>query len=447
MNKIPIIIRREYLSRVKKRSFIIMTILGPLLMAAIFIVPIYVAKMSDNVKTIGVVDEKGIFYNSIPNTENIKFDYLNIGILDAKSRFDSSNYYAILYLPADFISKPSTGALFSDKQPSLTVKTYIDNTLKKEIETMKLTSSGIDKNILESIQTNINISTIKLKGKGLEEKSNTEVSTVLGLFAGILIYMFIFLFGMQVLRGVIEEKTSRIVEVIISSVKPFQLMMGKIIGIALVGLTQFLLWIILTFSLVTIAQTTFPGALNFNKTARGPLIGNNKIMTRDMANEQNMQAQFKDEGMHDMLESIGNIDFGVMIFSFIFYFLFGYLLYASLFAAVGSAIDSEADTQQFMLPITIPLIFAIVMSQFVINNPEGPIAFWLSMIPLTSPIIMMVRIPFGVPIYQIILSCGLLILGFLFCTWLASKIYKTGILMYGKKVNYKELWKWMTYKS
>ena len=446
MNKIPIIIRREYLSRVKKRSFIVMTLLGPLLMASMMIVPVFIARMSDETKTIGVVDEKGIFYNAFPNTENIKFEYLNTGIIDAKSKFDSSKFYALLYLPSEFISKPSTGALFSDKQPSLTVKTYIENVLKKEIETMKLTSSGIDKDVLESIQTNINISTIKLKGKGLEEKSNTEVSTVLGLFAGILIYMFIFLFGTQVMRGVIEEKTSRIVEVIVSSVKPFQLMMGKIIGIAMVGLTQFVLWIALTFSIIAAVQTIMPNKINFNKH-KTQLIGTSNIQNAEQVKELNNDAQYNNEDMHEMLESIGNINFGVMIFSFIFYFLFGYLLYAALFAAVGSAVDSESDTQQFMMPITIPLIFGIVMSQFVINNPEGPVAFWLSIIPLTSPIIMMIRIPFGVPIYQVVLSSGLLILGFLFCTWLAAKIYKTGILMYGKKVSYKELWKWMTYKS
>jgi ABC-2 type transport system permease protein len=311
---------------------------------------------------------------------------------------------------------------------------------------MKLTSSGVDKNILDSIETNINLSTTLLKGKGLEEKSNSEVSTFLGLFAGIMIYMFIFLFGTQVLRGVIEEKTSRIIEVVISSVKPFQLMMGKIIGIALVGLTQFLLWIILTFGIVTMVQSSMSDTFHFSKK-ENIMFGNSKIMTKDQAAQLNTEKQYKNQEMHEMLTSIGNIDFTVMIFSFIFYFLFGYLLYAALFAAVGSAVDSEADTQQFMLPITIPLIFAIVMSQFVLNNPEGPIAFWLSIIPFTSPIIMLVRIPFGVPISQIILSATLLVGGFVLCTWLAGKIYRTGILMYGKKVSYKELWKWMTYKS
>jgi ABC-2 type transport system permease protein len=349
-------------------------------------------------------------------------------------------------LPDDFINKPLTGALFSDKQPSISVKSYIENVLKKEMESMKLTSSGIDKNVLESIETNVNISTIKLKGKGLEEKSSTEISTALGIFAGILIYFFIFLFGTQVLRGVIEEKTSRIVEVIVSSVKPFQLMMGKIMGIALVGLTQFLLWIILTFTLITFIQGAAPDVFNFKKTDK-MLIGNSKIITQEQAQQLSSEKQYKNQEMRGVIESISSINFGVMICSFLFYFLFGYLLYAALFAAVGSAVDSEADTQQFMLPITIPLIFAIIMSQFVINNPEGPVAFWLSIIPLTSPIIMMVRIPFGVPVFDLVLSAVLLIAGFIFCTWLAGKIYRTGILMYGKKISYQELCKWLTYKS
>ncbi|MFA4853093.1 MAG: ABC transporter permease [Bacteroidales bacterium] len=446
MNKIPIIIRREYLSRVKKRSFIVMTILGPILMAAMMIVPIYIAQMSDETKTIGVVDVNGIFYKRFPDTENIKFQYLNTNIDSAKNNFEKNNYYAILYLPDDFINKPLTGTLFSDKQPSISVKSYIETVLKKDMESMKLTSSGIDKDVLESIETNVNVTTIKLKGKGLEEKSSTEISTVLGIFAGLLIYIFIFLFGSQVMRGVIEEKTSRIVEVIVSSVKPFQLMMGKIVGVALVGLTQFLLWIILTFTLVTFVKVAVPDVFSFKKSDT-TLIGNSKIITQEQAQQLTSEKQYKNQEMRDMLASFSSINFGVMICSFLFYFLFGYLLYAALFAAVGSAVDSEADTQQFMLPLTIPLIFAIMMNSFIINNPEGPVAFWLSIIPFTSPVVMMIRIPFGVPVFDLVLSAVLLIAGFLFCTWFAGKIYRTGILMYGKKISYQELWKWLTYKS
>jgi ABC-2 type transport system permease protein len=445
MKKIGIIIRREYLSRVRKRSFIVMTILGPLLMAAMMIVPVYIATKSDKSKTIAVIDTKGIFYNRLTQTDNIKFEYPDISIDSAKVKTEQGVYDAILYLPDEFNMKTSTGVLFFDKPLGITVESYIENTLTQEIIKFQ-TSQCIDENVQKYFEKNIKLTTTKLNGAGLEEKSNTATSTVLGIFAGILIYMFIFLFGTQVLRGVIEEKTSRIVEVIVSSVKPVQLMMGKIIGIALVGLTQFILWIILTFGIVTIVQTIMPPNMKIAKSEKS-LLGNNKIMTQGQAETLNKANSSDNEDLNEITDSISSIDFGLMISMFLFYFLFGYLLYAALFAAVGSAVDSEADTQQFMLPITIPLIFAIVMSQFVINNPEGPVAFWLSIIPLTSPIIMMVRIPFGVPIFDIVLSFTLLIGGFLFCTWFAAKIYRTGILMYGKKVSYKELWKWLTYKS
>jgi len=258
--------------------------------------------------------------------------------------------------------------------------------------------------------------------------------------------MFIFMFGTQVLRGVIEEKTSRIIEVIISSVKPFQLMMGKIIGVAFVGLTQFVLWIILTLSFITIAQTALSDSFNFNKTEK-ELVVNNKTINNEVLTQISTDKQFKNQEINGILESISSFNYELIILSFLFYFLFGYLLYAALFAAVGSAVDSEADTQQFMLPITIPLIFGILMSQYVINNPEGSLAFWLSIIPFTSPIIMMVRIPFGVPMFDLVLSMFMLIAGFVCCTWFAAKIYRTGILMYGKKVNFKELWKWIRFSS
>ncbi len=413
-------------------------------MAALMIVPAYISQMSDETKTIAVVDESGIFYKKFADTENIKFVYLSDSITKAKDNFVSSGNYAILYLPKKIVEAPSTARLFSDKQPSIAVKSYIENVLKKDFESMKLAASGIDRSIIESIETNISIQTIKLKGEGLEEKSNTEISTVLGIFGGILIYMFIFLFGTQVLRGVIEEKTSRIVEVIVSSVKPFQLMMGKILGIALVGLTQFLLWIVLTFTIITVVQVAMPDTFKINKT-ENVLIGKDKITPQNT--ELVPKTEYKNQAMHDMFESLGSINFGLMISAFLFYFLFGYLLYAAVFAAIGAAVDSEADTQQFMLPVTIPLVFSIVMAQFVINNPEGPVAFWLSVIPFTSPVIMMTRLPFGVPYFDLILSMVLMVIGFLFTTWFAGKIYRTGILMYGKKPSYKELWKWLKYKG
>ena len=299
-------------------------------------------------------------------------------------------------------------------------------------------SAGIDPKLIRESKANVNILTIRLDEDGSESKSYTEIQVAIGIFTSILIYFFIFLFGAQVMRGVIEEKTSRIIEVIVSSVKPFQLMMGKITGIALVGLTQFLLWVVLTGIIYLVFGAVF-GA----DTLSQPSGIQQTLMQQGIAVDQNASRQM----INQVTEVIGSINFGTIIPTFIFYFLGGYLLYAALFAAIGSAVDNEADTQQFMLPVSAPLILGIILSNFVVNNPDGPVAFWLSLIPLTSPIIMMVRIPFGVPIHELILSMTLLVAGFLFTTWLAAKIYRTGILMYGKKVSWKELWKWMRHTS
>jgi len=445
MKKILLILKREYISRVKKRSFVIMTLLGPILMASVLIVPAYIAQKSDECKTIAVIDETLEFVYYLPNTENIHFVFLKDDLTTAKTQLPKTKYYAILHIPGISFFSPSAIRLYSSHQPSMSVKLYIEGAIKKLMEEKKLEASGIDKNLLASTKTNINITTIKLADNGEEKESSTTIATGLGMFSGILIYMFIFMFGAQVMRGVIEEKTSRIVEVIVSSVKPFQLMMGKIIGVAAVGLTQFLLWILLTFIIITGVKFAFPEVFKQKQTTQS--FENKRISSiKELQIKENTNIQ-EDTEINSIVKSINAINFGVMIVAFLFFFLFGYLLYAALFAAVGSAVDSEADTQQFMLPLTIPLIFAIVMSQFVINNPDGPVAFWLSIIPLTSPVIMMIRIPFGVPWTEILLSISLLILGFLGATWLAARIYRTGILMYGKKVSYNEIWKWLTYKS
>jgi ABC-2 type transport system permease protein len=419
-----------------------MTIIGPILMASLFIVPIWIARISNDTKTIQVIDESGLFFNRLPETQSLKFKYVISNITEAKNKFKDEQYYAILYIPSAVMTTPNTIRLISDKQPGIGIISYIETSIQKEIESLKLNASGIDKETLKSIETPVSIRTIKLS-EGTEKNSNSAVSTVLGVFSGILIYMFIFMFGTQVMRGVIEEKTSRIVEVIISSVKPFQLMFGKIIGIALVGLTQFLLWVLLTFAIVGIFKKAFPELSNFKEITNENILHKSKL-----DKPQNISLQKSNdekEDVKELLQSIHNINFGVMIISFIFYFICGYLLYASFFAAIGSAVDNETDTQQFMLPVTIPIIFAIIMTQNIINNPDGSLAFWLSIIPFTSPIVMMVRIPFGVPYFDLIISIILLIISFILSTLLAAKIYKTGILMYGKKVTYRELWKWLKY--
>ncbi|HZX62131.1 MAG TPA: ABC transporter permease [Bacteroidales bacterium] len=458
MNKILLIIRREYMTRVKKRSFIVMTILGPLLMAAIVIVPVYIATMSNELKTLSVIDETGFFYGKFKDSESIRFHYLVSDIGSAKASFTKSGDYALLYIPKTELTLPTNAMLYSKSQVNINVKSYIKNVMGKRVEELKLEAKIKDlkladdaklttDDILRSIKSSVDISTIKIGDEGKEEKSYPEVSMILGMFSGILIYFFIFLFGSQVMRGVIEEKTNRIVEVIISSVKPFQLMMGKIAGIGLVGLTQFLLWVILTGTIVTIATSSFSSKIKPGAATEQLIPSQTKGMTAMQLPNASDSTKVTGEQSNEVINAIESIDFPVMIGMFLFFFLFGYLLYAALFAAVGSAVDSEADTQQFMLPLTVPLILSIVMAQYVIQEPQGPVAFWFSIIPLTSPVIMMIRIPFGVPYPQIILSMTLLVGGFLGTTWLAAKIYRTGILMYGKKVSYRELWKWLKYKS
>jgi len=447
MNKIIIILKREYLSRVKKKSFIVMTILGPILMAALFIVPVFLAQMTSQKNVIAVVDESMVFIDQLKNTDDIRFEYLEQDIVTAKNDFNGKKHDALLYIPMAAINAPQAIRLFSEKHPSMTVKIYIENQLKNQLESVKLKASGIDQAVLKGIETKVSLTTVKMTDKGYEEKSYPEVATGLGIFSGVLIYMFIFMFGAQVMRGVIEEKTSRIIEVIVSSVKPFQLMLGKIIGVAMVGLTQFLLWIVLTFVFISVFKVAFPDKFEMQKPSV-VYTADSKVLEADKLQEIASLSETPSTNMQtEILMAISSINFGVIIGAFIFFFLAGYLLYAALFAAIGSAVDNEADTQQFMMPITIPLIFAIIMAQPIMASPNGAMAFWLSIIPFTSPIIMMIRIPFGVPYYEVILSMVLLILGFLLTTWFAAKIYRTGILMYGKKVNYKELWKWLFYKA
>lgn len=440
MNKILLIIKREYLSRVKKKSFILMTILGPILMATVMIAPVFFATVSDESKKVGIVDESGFFVEAFENTKDVSFETLHLNIEQAKTMMDTLGLDIILYIPQPAYTYPSNVVLYSRKQPGMIVESYIRNSINDDLRTLRMTEAGVAKDVIDKIKTSIDVNTIKINDQGHEEESMAMRDYLLGFVVALVIYFFIFMFGAQVMRGVIEEKTSRIVEVIISSVKPFQLMMGKIIGIAMVGLTQFVLWVLLTLVIVTAAQQSFSKELMAIKKTEINQVGN-------AVNTQELNSQIEQNDSMEMLKAISTINFPIIIFSFIFYFLFGYLMYASLFAAVGGAVDSETDTQQFMLPITAPMIFSIIMAQMVANNPDGPLAFWLSIIPLTSPILMMVRIPYGVPWPELALSMAMLILGFVFTTWIAAKIYRTGILMYGKKPTYKDIWKWIRYKN
>jgi ABC-2 type transport system permease protein len=438
MSKIALVIQREYLTRVRKRSFLIMTILGPLLIGGLFTSGFLLDKVDTEVKTIAVVDELHQFQGKFKDSERIKFVYSDLALDSAKKLVIDKGYFGVLYIPRtdNYEAFDKAVTIYSNSQPGLDLMSKVKFTMEKEINTIKYIDAGIDEKKLNGIKTDIKILTRDLENN----VTNTSGATGVGFVGGFLIYIFIFIYGAMVMRGVMEEKTNRIVEVIISSVKPFQLMMGKIIGVAMVGLTQFLLWVILSGGVVSFLSHEFIKEKSDKdkiEQAMKARINGAEIM--------NQGDDVQEQKIPDYIEVLNTINFPVMILVFIFYFIGGYLLYSALYAAVGSAVDADTDTQQFMFPITMPLIVAYIASISVLNNPQGNVAFWFSMIPFTSPVVMMARIPFGVPWIQVVMSMVFLILGFIFTTWMASKIYRTGILMYGKKVSYRELWKWLRY--
>ncbi len=400
-----------------------MTILGPILMAAIIILPTYLAMQGHDERSIALYEENTAFFSSLKDSDDLNFvkiPFEEVSFL--KKDIGNSPYYALLDIKDD-----ENFTLYSNQQVSLSIKEEIQDKIANILQHQKLKEAGIDLQILQKSNTPVEVETIIIGEEG-ETTGNAEVSFGIAFMCGILIYMFIFMYGTMVMRGVIEEKTSRIVEVIISSVKPFQLMMGKIMGVALVGLTQFLLWILLTLIISSFAEILF-----FDASTLATEAG-------EMSKEQSVI-------FSEMLKAVAGINIPQLLVAFLFYFLGGYLLYSALFAAVGAAVDAEADTQQFILPVTIPLILSFILMQPIMDNPDGVLAYWTSLIPFTSPIIMMVRLPFGVSNTELIMSISLLVLGFLATTTLAAKIYRTGILMYGKKASYKELWKWLTFKG
>lgn len=432
MNKISLIIAREYITRVRKKSFIIMTFVGPLLFAMMFVIPAWLATRGGDEKTIQVIDESGLFLNSFEDTDELKFNVVPTDPETAKQELRESENYGLLYIPQIDVANPQGIQFYSVSKPSVGVISSLEGTMRQKIETIKLEQSGLQQSVLDNLKADVNISTISITEEG-EQESSSLAATGIGYISSLLIYFFIFFFGAQIMRGIIEEKTSRIIEVIISSVKPFQLMMGKIIGVGAVGLTQFILWVSLTFVILTVLS----GVFGFEPQAMSQMSEANGAAQTEAASNEFAQ----------IMTAIRSVNIPQVLICFLFYFLGGYLLYGSLFAAVGSAVDSEVDSQQFMFPVTIPLIISIVVLGAVLNEPHGPVAFWMSMIPLTSPVVMMMRIPFGVPLWQLILSMAILAGGFVFTTWIASRIYRVGVLMHGTKVNYKTLAKWFLMKS
>lgn len=438
MNKIGLIISQEYRTRVAKKSFILLTILMPILFVGIIFVPVWLASFdSKEIQNITIIDQTHLYESLFQDNE--KFDYLVVNETLEKAK-KNENMSAFVVISADLMKKPDAITIYSNSQVKKDLKDEIENLLEPYVREAKLETYNIPniQEIIDDSKINLKIATVKWTEDGESQNSSTEIATIIGIAATMLIYMFIFISGSQVMSSVMQEKKNRIIEVMIGSVRPFELMMGKIISVALVCLTQLAMWGILSGILLTVVSSFAHIDL---------------AATQDMSNSlstSGMMAQSSNMDLSQAQEMV-NMLFAVNWFKiigfFILFFILGYFLYASLFAAIGSAIDDEADANQFMLPITLLILFALYAGMYSATNPDGPLAFWCSIIPLSSPIVMMVRLPFDVPAWQLVLSLSLLALTALGSVWMSAKIYRTGILLYGKKITWKELIKWLTYKN
>ncbi|RHJ83972.1 ABC transporter permease [Parabacteroides sp. AM08-6] len=439
MNKIGLIIKREYLRRVSKKSFLLLTFLTPFIFAALVFVPLWLSTIKgDDAKQVAIIDATGKYAPLFKNTEEYNFITEKGSSIEEYRKNPDKEIFAFLNITEDLLQNPSAATLYSEKQIPLGLKNVIDETLSNYLKDEKLETYNIEnlKQIIADSKINFNIKTVKWDQDGGEKNTSAEVASILGMVLTLIIYMFIIMYGSMVMQGVMEEKTNRIIEVMISSVKPFDLMMGKIIGIGFVGLTQVFLWAILTSVLVA-------GSLFFfNGSASPEDVMNAQMAAQGMgdiaANTPNMNIQIQ--------EVINSINFGMIGSCFILYFIGGYLLYAALFAAIGSALEQQEDASQFMTPIMLLMVFSLYAGIYSMNNPDGPLAFWCSMIPFTSPIVMMVRLPFDIPVWEILLSFALLFASAILIVWFSGKIYRVGILMYGKKPDIKEMMKWLKYK-
>lgn len=441
MNKILLVARREFLTRVQKKTFLLTTILLPLIIFGFYAMMIYFSVNAGEDTKIAVADEGGYFNGKIENQDEIKFEFLkNETPYSLKTKLESGQYDGYVYVPASAKDNGDTIQLVSAKSITIITRGQIESMLNKSLEEKRLLSLNIRPSQLDSIQHSKVVKFTTIEGAE-DSEVKAGVSYGVGYISGFLIYIILFIYGTMVMRGVMEEKVSRIAEVIVSSVKPFQLMLGKIFGIGAVGLVQFIIWVVLVFGLQLLLPLLFPGLMGH--------MPQQPISPGGMGAAQSAQAS---GAMAGIMQGLSEINFPLIIGCFIFYFLGGYLLYSSLFAAVGSAVNEDPqDAQSLMLPITMPIIFAIVIMTKAVNEPASGLAVFGSLFPLTSPIVMMARIahgvPYPVPYWQLITSMVLLIAGFLGTAWVAAKIYRTGILLYGKKVTWKEMWKWAFRKS
>lgn len=434
MNHLPLIIKREYLTKVRNKSFIVMTILSPIIMIALISLVAYLSALNnDKVRTIAVLDQSGLVKDVFKNTEHTSYNLLsNMSLTDAKRLVKATNASGLLYVEElkDVDAVSTHIKFYSEESPSLSLISDLETQVEHKLTDIKLQQNGVNVGMINASKVQVTIAQESFTG----EKSS-KMDSIMKLFfggaAGYLLFMFIIIYGNMIMRSVIEEKTSRIIEVIISSVKPIQLMLGKIIGTSLAGITQFIIWIFIGGLLITILSVVF------GVETQTP---QQELVNQAMANpELGMQVQ-------DVVTAFYNLPLTNLVIAFILFFVSGYLLYSSFYAAIGAAVDNETDTQQFMLPIIMPLMLAVYIGFFtVIEDPHGTVSLVFSFLPLTSPVVMLMRIPFGVPLWQQLLSLAILIGTFMFTVWFAAKIYRVGILMYGKKPSYKELMKWIKY--
>lgn len=464
MGKLKHIILREYSTRIRKKSFIIMTLLGPVLFAALMIIPIWITTLEDQeTKKVLVLeyDDYGkqipgcskLIKNILTNKRTLEFDYSpKISLGQAKELVKHEAYFGVLVIRHKVLIAGNYVRVefFANKQPSWGLESHITDRLSEFLYDIKLRKYNVSAETIRKLKTHVELDTQIAQEDGFKASGNINLSRIIGYGAGFLIYMFIFFFGAQVMRGVAEEKTNRIIEVIITSVKPFQLMMGKTIGIGLVGLTQFLSWVILTFFIISGVDAYY-----IEKQIKEQQIGQaySKPATNGLFQAPVGGHSYKDPtqkmpelNVESIRKELREIPFKGIILKFIFYFIGGFLLYSAMFAAIGAAVDSETDTQQFMLPVTVPLIISVIVMLNAISNPEGQVAYWFSIIPFTSPVVMMGRVGFDVPLMDFIISGTLLILTYIGMIWLSGKIYRVGILMYGKKVTFREMLRWLRYK-
>ncbi len=439
MNKILLIIQREYITRVLKKSFWISSLLAPVLITAIYAIPIWLAMKDKEVKRVEILDSSGLWKKSDLVDKELEFVFTSGKEQELKMAFASKGFDAFVSIPEDVLANPKGVHIYSAKNIGMSLKQSVEKLIQNKVRQELLLKAGISSQIYESTQVDIDSKTITVSTDGKETSSSSGGAMILAGIMGFVLYITLLLYGSQVMNGVIEEKSSRIIEVIISSVKPYQLLLGKIIGVGLVGLTQFLLWIVLTIGLTQITGKFY-----------GEKVQNNlaQIQKIDSEKQSDVISKVDEESpMSEVSKVLESTNIPMIIAAFLFYFFVGYMLYSSLFAAIGSAVESATEAQQFTFIVMVPIILSFLMAQYTIQDPDSNIAFWASMIPFTSPINMMVRLPYGVPGWELILSMTLLVLGFLGCSWVSARIYRVGILMYGKKVTWKELGKWLFYRG